>query len=328
MILNVTLWAAAKDFFNEIEKDLSNATQVTDSKDYYFPTWESYDQFILGIYEPDSMPTWKIEKKLERMRKYKRVARMINIDISTPDYRTKSNGMPISVVTENIKRAIRQKYSFLKNFEGKPDVIIHMGDTHENTQYLNNVFEKHGKLLTSELDICNVISSFKKLDYFLVKRDTPANPKDFPTSYAVGKDLDVIIKKENLNKAKDIALKFSEQYKDKFTVKVIENPESFRIRFENNDMLHYQIDVSTSMKGLSKEFLEKCFSEKLLINDLFYELPHRYEAVVRTASLSQKPSKFHHYVFLRTNMHKIDLSLFEDVSHKQLVENFIRSNSQ
>ena len=36
MIFCVTLWAAAKEFFNEIESDLSGGFQVVDSRDYYF----------------------------------------------------------------------------------------------------------------------------------------------------------------------------------------------------------------------------------------------------------------------------------------------------
>tara|TARA_A100001035_G_scaffold192965_1_gene154287 strand:+ start:442 stop:1425 length:984 start_codon:yes stop_codon:yes gene_type:complete len=327
MIFCVTLWAAAKEFFNEIESDLSGGFQVVDSRDYYFSTWENYDQFILDIYEPDSMPTWKIEKKVERMRQYKRVARMINIDIPNPNYRTKSNGMPISIVTENIKRAIRERYSFLKTFEGKPDVIIHMGDTHDHTSYLNEVFEKHGKAMKCKLDIGSLLSSLKKYEYFLIKRDTPYNPPSFPSSYAVGKDLDVIVKKDDLKSVKEEVTSFAEKNKGKFNLNIIEEKNGFRVRFEENDMLHYQIDVSTSVPGVSEKFLQKCFEEKLLVNRAFYELPTRYEAVLRVASLSRKPSKIHHYVFLRNNISKIELDVFEDSNHRTMVEEFIRSNS-
>ena len=93
-------------------------------------------------------------------------------------------------------------------------------------------------------------------------------------------------------------------------------------------MLHYQIDVSTASPGVSEKFLQKCFEEKLLVNQDFYELPTRYEAVLRAAALSRKPSKIHHYVFLRNNMSKIDLDIFEDSNQRAMVEEFIRSNSQ
>ena len=92
-------------------------------------------------------------------------------------------------------------------------------------------------------------------------------------------------------------------------------------------MLHYQIDVSTSVPGVNEKFLQKCFEEKLLVNRSFYELPTRYEAVVRVASLSRKPNKIHHYVFLRNNIGKIDLDIFEDSNQRSMVEEFIRSNS-
>lgn len=327
MIFCVTLWAAAKEFFNEIEADLAGGFQVIDSKDYYFSTWEKYDQFILDIYEPDSMPTWKIEKKIERMKQYKRVARMINIDIPEPSYRTKSNGMPISVVTENIKKIIREKYSFLKSFEGKPDVIIHMGDTHDHTEYLNEVFQRHGNISRSTIDIQRFVSDIRNLDYFLVKRDTPYNPETFPADYAVGKDLDVIVKQSDFSAIREKLVNFANLNKGLFSLRTIDENSSIRVRFEEKDMLHYQIDISTKIKGVSEAFLSKCFDKKLLINEEFYELPTRYEVVIRVATLLAKPSKFHHYVFLKQNMHKIDISLFDKDDHRKMIEEFIRSNS-
>ena len=62
------------------------------------------------------------------------------------------------------------------------------------------------------LDLLYFFEQIKELRYFVTKIDVPYVPEDFPKSYAVGKDIDIIVDQRDFRKIYDIVQKFSSDY--------------------------------------------------------------------------------------------------------------------
>ena len=296
MMFPIILWSVARDYFDMITHDLSTNFKILSTKDYRFD--DSYEAFIREIYKPDSIADWKITKKLDRLEPHPKVARLIQIDIPDPAYRVKSDGNPISTITEQIKKVIRYKYAFVKDHADKPDTIIHMGDTHDHSKFITEVFVKYGKEKISKLDLPRFLSIIADDQYALTKIDSPYMVDNFPIDYPVGKDLDVLVTPDNFYSLMAKLIKFSRDYQEIFDVRDVSEPDGIRIRFHKkgtDDSLEYQIDVTVSELVLDKTCVKV---------DDYKVLTEEYECYSRLTSLKKKPHKTHHadYVLARQTL--------------------------
>jgi hypothetical protein len=303
MIFPVILWSVARDYYDMITYDLSSGFKVTAVRDCMFDN--NYEEFIRKIYEPDSIADWKITKKLDRLSSHPKVARLIQIEIPDPAYRVKSDGNPISTVTEQIKKVIRQKYAFVKDHLDKPDTIIHMGDTHEHSKFITDLFIQYGKNNISKLDIPRFLSMISEDLYALTKIDSPYMVDNFPTDYPVGKDLDVLVPQSSFYSVMSKLIKFSRDYQDVFEIRDVSEPDGIRIRFHNkagDKPLNYQIDITVS---------SLVNSSNTNIKDTYKILDDEWECYSRLTSLKKKPHKTHHIDYISTRKSLIDEKMLE-----------------
>ncbi len=305
MIFPVILWSVARDYFDMITYDLSNNFKVQSVKDYKFD--DNYEQFIRQLYEPDSIADWKITKKLDRLKSHPKIARLIQIEIPNPEYRVKSDGNPISTVTEQIKKVIRFKYAFVKDHLDKPDTIIHMGDTQEHSKFITDIFEQHGKESIHKLDLPRFLSMIRDDQYALTKIDTPYMVNNFPIDYPVGKDLDILVASHNFYSVMAKLIEFSRDYQDVFDIRDVAEPDGIRVRFHKkigNRPLEYQIDVTVS----TMIFDDACFE-----TDDYKVLTEEWECYSRLASLKKKPNKTHHADYILTRQHLVKAQTLKDL---------------
>ena len=293
MIFPVILWSVSRSYFDMITYDLSGSFKVHSARDYRFDN--NYEAFIRKIYEPDSIADWKITKKLGRLEPHPKIARLIQIEIPDPAYRVKSDGNPISTVTEQIKKVIRQKYAFVKDHLDKPDTIIHMGDTHEHSKFITDVFELFGKEEIYKLDIPRFLSMIQDDLYALTKIDTPYMVDNFPIDYTAGKDLDILVTPQSFYSVAAKLISFSRDYHKIFEIRDVPESNGIRVRFHRKSgdkPLEYQIDVTTS-NMVTKDTCIKLPSYKVLTEE--------WECYSRLESLKKKPHKTHHtdYVLSR-----------------------------
>ena len=71
-----------------------------------------------------------------------------------------------------------------------------MGDTHEHSAFITDVFAQYGSDKISKLDIPRFLSMIKDDQYALTKIDSPYMVTNFPIDYPVGKDLDDLVSAE------------------------------------------------------------------------------------------------------------------------------------
>jgi len=304
MIFSLILWSTFKNSFDDAIEDLKNAGLRITRKNIFCFTDLNFENAVKKIYEPDSIADWKIVKKLDELNKREKIVCYLEVEIPVPKYRIKSDGRSISIVTEDIKRFIRQKYSYLKPFEGKPDVLIHMGDTHEHTNF---VFSNLRKFCKKELLLSALFKKLSNIDYALTKVDTPFQQKGFPQEYTKGKDIDILVSEKDSFELFEIINKFSDEHSGIFEVKKIFEKEGFRIRFLNEDKsLHYQLDVKTSNLVMPKN--------TILSENNYKNLNLSCEIVSRLQALLKKPHKIHHADFIKENSIKsnIDMKILKE----------------
>jgi hypothetical protein len=138
------------------------------------------------------------------------------------------------------------------------------------------------------LDIFIYLDAIKDIDYAISKYDVPYMPKKFPLEYPIGKDMDILVSQLDFKKIIDITINFFNLYKSKFTIKIIKGINNFKLRLENNNKLHYQIDITVN-NNLIKNKTTK-------LN--FYILSLENELIVRTNEVKKNPKKLHHKVWI------------------------------
>lgn len=289
----VILWPPVQKYFDEITNELSNEYKVLSIRDYSFENKHEFVAFVKGQYAVDDIENWKIEKKLEHMNNYDKNIRILTLDIGDPKFRAKAkNSKPISIKVEAIKKKYREKYS--KKIENYfYDIIMHIGDNYEHSAHMIKIMQK-------DIDIIKFLKSIDPYKYALTKVDVPYMPKDFPRSYPLNKDMDILCDKEDYNEICKKVLEFSDQYMDKYEVKIINQGENVRVRFELNKFLIYQIDIGCSVKGLNQSFVVNGIQRRIK-HDIYYILDTQDEIVIRLNEYIQNPQKTHHYVYLVSN---------------------------
>ena len=293
------IWAPAADLADRILEDLSFFGTVTSVKRYDYAPGE-YQSIVRAVYSIDDIEKWKIEKKLSYMKNYKPSLVAVDLTIPDPAYRIKAaTGLPLSTVGERIKRAIRSKYKKeIKEYFF--DIILHIGDNMYQSEYMRDVFE-------NRIDFPKAVEILNKYTYAFVKTDVPYMPKDFPNRIPVGKDADILCKKEDADALVREMEAFCRQYRN-YNVITIPEAAGTRIRMQWGKVLVYQVDISYAVSGLADGFVPDALESRQSKNG-YYILDPRFEYILRMQAYQKKKTKQHHKVYLKEHMAEYDAAL-------------------
>lgn len=131
------LWNSVSDYKEEIVEGISQITTIHDAVD--LELGEDYESFVRDIYDQDKIPTSRINQKLEAMACYPGKTCVTVILFETDNETMAFNerkGRYLCTFTENLKAAIREKYSKLIPLYVY-DNVIHM--THDEEEALKDV---------------------------------------------------------------------------------------------------------------------------------------------------------------------------------------------
>jgi|ETNmetMinimDraft_4_1059912.scaffolds.fasta_scaffold01777_12 hypothetical protein len=306
-ILN--LWPPAVHLFEEITTEFSQQFKILNVSDYRFKDKSVFEYVVREIYKIDGAREAGVNikvdrftnlhyKKAERFNHYNNddyTIRCIQFDIPTPNFRPRgSDGKPIATQTEELKKHYRGKYkSRIENYVH--DIIIHIGDNEVQTKQLTELLNRHDdyRLERDGLDLkffLNVMSQYK---YFITKIDVPYVPKDFPTNYAIGKDLDIVVSKEHFEDVKLFCDLYSRTYPS-FNIIWEKAHGGFGLRFEKDGKLHFKFDVRHLVEHISDGHIVNSMNNRLL-KDGYFILDNVHEKPFREVAYNFKtrPKPWH-----------------------------------
>ena len=133
--------------------------------------------------------------------------------------------------------------------------------------------------------------------YVIIKWDTPYFPKNFPKSYCVGKDVDILVLKEDF----DAVCKICDTFSDKFAKRTIEKDGNCRIRYEDCDNLHYQFDISWKTESFDENNVRSFISGRTR-HGSFWVCSLNDEIQVRKKEVEMFPHKHHHEIWIDQNI--------------------------
>lgn len=146
------------------------------------------------------------------------------------------------------------------------------------------------------INLLNYFKLIRNIDYAVVKYDVPYMPLNFPLNYPIGKDLDLYVSKNNFELIINITNQFIKDYNynNLFSIKIVQIKYNIRFRFEINNKLHYQIDITID----NFNYLEN----KQLIKNTFYILSYENELIVRKEEVKKHPNKKHHIEWINKHI--------------------------
>jgi hypothetical protein len=107
---------------------------------------EEFSTFVRNIYYTDDIEQWKIELKIDCMKKYNKRVCVSAIEFPAPKFRAKSISKTyLSIEGESIKKWIRENYKdkITDYFYG---IICHIGDNQEHNK---NIFQTINEVKSS-----------------------------------------------------------------------------------------------------------------------------------------------------------------------------------
>ena len=316
MIFSLILWSPFKYNFEDVIFDFNTSNIRIVRKNIFYFENENFDAMVKKVYEPDSIADWKIIKKLEELSKREKILCYLEIEIPNPRYRIKGDGRHISIATEEIKKFIRAKYANLKSFQGKPDILIHMGDTHEHTYFVYSTLKKYAK---KKINLQKFINEIKNIDYAFTKIETPYQVDNFPVDYAQGKDVDILVSKEDSFILFEKLNNFKSENSGLFKTKIIFEKNGARVRFLNDDnSLHYQIDIKISDLAIKENINTHKDGYKIFLKDI--------EVINRLNALEKKPHKVHHRDYILKEKNNINLKIIKKYNKIELYESLVGKN--
>lgn len=162
-----------------------------------------------------------------------------------------------------------------------------------------------------KLDINDLLNRIRDIPYILVKIKTPYVPADFPISYAIGKDLDIIVDKEGFKDLSAVIGEFSENYRNKFNIIRRGSGDSLRVRFQNGNILHFQLDVSCGVAGVSDSIVKASIENREQIKNYFVA-SDKYEIIYRYFFYRKKKKKKYHLRYILEHLGAADRDLLEE----------------
>lgn len=140
---SVILWPPAEPFFDEIREWL---------KENYNVKWEkrlklenNFADFTREIYAIDDIDEWKVELKINAMKKYNPNVLAFAVEIPKPDFVAKKLVQAsFSQEGADLKAKVRNKYKNLIN-NYIYDIICHTGDNYEHNKEVFRIINKYGQ---------------------------------------------------------------------------------------------------------------------------------------------------------------------------------------
>lgn len=303
--LSLILWPPVAPFFDEIIEKLSLLYDIRDIKDYDFPE-VIFERAVKGIYHIDDIEEWKIDKKLEYMKKYPPKVRMAYIYSEIPEFRRKKiNKKTLSGQGEKIKKVIRNCYKN-KIEDYFYDIIIHTADNYEQSEYISDIFN-------AEIPMKQYLETIKDMEWMLIKTETEYMPDNFPDEIPFSKDADIISSESDYNKIIKVTKEFFETYIDKkYEIRLIENENKFRIRIEKKGFLIYQIDISKKVDGLKPDFVSGSLARRKLRNG-YYVSDDCDEVYYRMNEYHKNPKKEWHLKYAEEHREIYDEDKMNDI---------------
>ena len=143
------------------------------------------------------------------------------------------------------------------------------------------------------LDILNYLKEINKYNYALTKTDVPYMPSDFPNNYPIGKDMDMYVSSVNFS---DICKITKYYFKNiNYDKKIVKKNNNWKLRIEENNKLHYQIDITID---------DNMINDRILKNN-YYILSLKNEIKIRQNEVNKNPHKKHHKEWLVINLKNI-----------------------
>lgn len=302
-----TLWAPAYKYFDEITDKLSLFGRVVGYQDYDLSDFD-YTFFTRSIYSVDDIEKWKIEKKIEYMKKSEpscRKIRMVELQIDEPNFRLKQTYLStLSQKCELIKKVVREAYKGRINGYYH-DIIMHIGDNFAQNRFIY-------KLLSSrKLDLVDFFSKISNIHYAVTKLDVPYMPITFPRDYPLGKDVDILCPSDEVHDdILGVALVFSKDYEKDYDIRVVsKNGHGYKrtlVRFEQEKQLVFLLDISSQAGNcVAHDFTSDLCATRIETNGL-YRASSEFEVLIRLIELYEHPNKQHHLTYIKDHIGELD----------------------
>ncbi len=162
------------------------------------------------------------------------------------------------------------------------------------------------------VDLNSFLDHIQHINYCLVKLNTPYFDDNFPFTYTVGKDLDVIVNASYFNTIRLITIEYFMKYHGKYLlkIKVIDDVYGCRIRIQRLGILHFQIDISAAIDELTSTFVDEMLSNRIAMQN-YYVSASKYELIIRLLEVVNYPHKTHHLNYIKEFNDYFDIKLLE-----------------
>lgn len=303
-----TLWSSAAPYFDEIMERLSVVCEVVDYHDFVFDKF-NYAQMVRKIYSVDDIEKWKIEKKLEHMHPDRQSdiwpMRVIRLKIDRPRFRRKASTQnTLSVEGEELKRMIRNGFKD-KVDDYFHDTIIHIGDNYRQNEFISHLFE------FQRLRVDEVLSSLSAFRYVLTKTDVPYVSSDFPATYPIGKDIDIICFKADFDAVITTIADTLQRMDLPYDIRKVEKSRyASQLRVECEGELVFLFDVMAVYEWASDEFVQSMI-ESRISNKSYYIPEMTFELLIRLREVMKNSQKQHHIDYIKEHWQQVDGSIVE-----------------
>ncbi len=285
------IWSPAIKFSEEIKAEISEFAHIKKTETKHLEEGK-LPEFIRAVYSVDDIESWKVEKKIEHMRGFGDMVEVMFLSIDNPRYRLKaSTSLPISIKVEEIKKIIRSRFKDRVD-DYFYDNILHIADNCYQSRLMD-------KILKLPLDISECFEQIKDLKYALCKLEVPYMVNDFPKSFPIHKDADMLCKKEDYRELSERIKGYAYTYasNNDLAVRTLGENDRTKIRIEYMGFLIYQFDISYSIENMGEGFVNNAIDRRKLRNGI-YELSEPDEIEIRKNECLLYPNKEHHKKYL------------------------------
>lgn len=146
VILGGFMWAPSQPYWKDILNVISQNYEIIKVKKYKFHTFDDLANSILRLYKHDNVNLNKIiDNKIELLKHYEPVCLNFYFKVNKKEFKESKHGKKsIAVIT--MKHDIREKYkSKIHNYTR--DVIIHISDNAEQTEFVYSLLNKYIKAI-------------------------------------------------------------------------------------------------------------------------------------------------------------------------------------
>lgn len=303
-----TLWSSAAPYFDEIMERLSLVCEIIDVHDFAFNEF-NYAQMVRKIYSVDDIEKWKIEKKLEHMHPDGQSGvwpmRVVRLGMDKPRFRRKdSTQNTLSMEGEDLKRMVRNGFKD-KVDDYFHDTIIHIGDNYRQNDFIGHLFEYQ------RLRVDKVLSSLSSFQYVLIKTDVPYMPSDFPATFPIGKDIDIICMKKDYDAVVATVSGTLDAMGLPYDVRKVEKSRyALQLRVECEDQLVFLFDVMAAYEWTGDDFVQLMI-EGRIPEETYYIPEISFELLIRLHEILKNPNKQYHIDFVKEHGRQMDSSIAE-----------------